>query len=248
MRVLIYSDVHANQEALEAVVAAAGGCETSICLGDIVGYGASPNPSSAWVREHAAVVIRGNHDRACASLHGLEWFNPTAATAARWTHDQLAPDELEWLSLLPAGPRIWENHCLVHGSPLDEDEYLVTAAQAAGAFSASTAWIHWFGHTHLQGGFALDDDQVREMNVRPPAGAGPGMTQLELRPDVRYILNPGSVGQPRDGDWRAAFAILEPERNRVEFHRVPYDLAQAQNRIVEAGLPASLAQRLARGK
>lgn len=246
MRVLIYSDVHANLEALEAVTSAAGVCDTSICLGDIVGYGASPNPTSAWVREHAAVVIRGNHDRACASLHGLEWFNPTAATAARWTHDQLEPGELDWLRLLPAGPRIWENHCLVHGSPLDEDEYLVSAAQAAGVFAASTAWVHWFGHTHLQGGFALDDDQVHELNLRPEGGVD--ITRLELQPGVRYILNPGSVGQPRDGDWRAAYAILEPERGRVEFHRVPYDLAAAQKRILEAGLPASLAQRLAKGK
>ncbi|MGH9520450.1 MAG: metallophosphoesterase family protein [Terriglobales bacterium] len=248
MRVLIYSDIHANLEALEAVAAAAAGCDSSLCLGDIVGYGASPNPASAWVQRNSLVVIRGNHDRACASLHGLEWFNPTAATAARWTHDQLQPDAMEWLQLLPAGPKLWENHCLVHGSPLDEDEYLVTAAQAAGVFAATSAWVHWFGHTHLQGGFGLDDDQVRELNAKPAAGDSAAVTRLQLKPEVRYLLNPGSVGQPRDGDWRAAFAILDTATGVVEMRRVPYDIATAQRRIIEAGLPAGLAQRLAKGK
>lgn len=248
MRVLIYSDVHANLEALEAMAEAAGDCEERLCLGDVVGYGASPNETSAWVRERSAVVIRGNHDRTCATLAGLEWFNPTAATAARWTNTHLTAEHLAWLEALPAGPRLWERHCLVHGSPLDEDEYLVSLAQAAGVFAATTAWVHWFGHTHLQGGYELGDDQVQELGLRPPPGRGAGEVRLQLVPGVRYLLNPGSVGQPRDGDWRAAFAVLDTETNVAEFHRVPYDLAGAQRRILEAGLPGALAQRLARGK
>lgn len=247
MRVLIYSDVHANWEALEAMAAAtAGRYEVSLCLGDVVGYGANPNQTSAWVRAHSPVVIRGNHDRACAALDGIQWFNPAAAAAARWTHANLTPENAAWLQALSAGPLPFHDFSLVHGSPLDEDEYLIEPAQAAGAFAATTAALHWFGHTHLQGGFTLADDQVSAWTTVPPdlpASQQASAVALPLRPDARYLLNPGSVGQPRDGDWRAAFAILDEEAAQVEFHRIPYDLAAAQARILEAGLPARLAER-----
>ncbi|HVA63110.1 MAG TPA: metallophosphoesterase family protein [Terriglobales bacterium] len=252
MRVLIYSDVHANWEALDAMAAAtAGRYDASLCLGDVVGYGASPNQTSAWVRDHSPVVIRGNHDRACASLDGIQWFNPAAAAAARWTHATISPEATAWLQALPAGPLAWRELSLVHGSPLDEDEYLIEPAQAAGAFAATSAAQHWFGHTHLQGGFTLADDQVSAWTTVPPdlpPSQQASSVALPLRPDARYLFNPGSVGQPRDGDWRAAFAILDEGAARVEFHRIPYDLAAAQARILEAGLPARLAERLAKGK
>ncbi len=256
MRVLIYSDVHANAEALAAMAeAAAGAYDASLCLGDVVGYGANPNQTTAWVREHTPVVIRGNHDRACASLDGIQWFNPAAAAAARWTHAQLEPANLAWLQALPAGPLPWENHCLVHGSPLDEDEYLMEAVQAAGAFAATPARCIWFGHTHVQGGVALlqsGGESTLETLPSAASAAGPGappaVRRFPLEPGARYLINPGSVGQPRDGDWRAAFVLLDEEQGWVEFHRVPYDLAAAQARILEAGLPMKLAQRLAAGR
>ncbi|MGH9483157.1 MAG: metallophosphoesterase family protein [Terriglobales bacterium] len=257
MRALIYSDVHANWEALQAMAAraaaTAGGYDASVCLGDLVGYGADPNQTTAWVREHTPLVVRGNHDRACASLDGLAWFNPSAASAARWTHAALTPENTAWLQALPAGPLAWQGLSVMHGSPLDEDDYLLDPVQAAGAFTATAATPQqWFGHTHLQGGFVLADDQVRPFLT---ATDGPlsvhahaAMTVLALEPGARYMLNPGSVGQPRDGDWRAAFAILDTARQCVEFHRVPYDLQTAQRRIVEAGLSPRLAARLAKGK
>ncbi|MGH9477250.1 MAG: metallophosphoesterase family protein [Terriglobales bacterium] len=250
MRVLIYSDVHANWEALEAVRDAAGSYDTSICLGDIVGYGANPNEASAWVKATAAVAIRGNHDRACASLEGVQGFNAVAATAAMWTHQQLLPEYLTWLQELPAGPLAWDGCSLVHGSPLDEDEYLLQPVQAAAAFAATSTQLHWYGHSHVQGGFVLADDQVGALGstAEPHPPERVRRLELQLRLDARYLINPGSVGQPRDGDWRAAFALYEPEEQRVVFCRVPYDLKRAQMRILEAGLPPRLAQRLAVGR
>ncbi|MGH9468070.1 MAG: metallophosphoesterase family protein [Terriglobales bacterium] len=253
MRVLIYSDVHANAEALAAVAQAAEGrYDTSVCLGDIVGYGASPNDTSGWVREHTGVVIRGNHDRACTSLDGIGAFNAVAAQAALWTYHHLEPEMTGWLQELPAGPLAWEGCTLVHGSPLDEDEYLLHPVQAAASFAASDARLHWYGHSHIQGGFLLAQEQVAALGSaaedHPPATAGAHRRELHLEPDTRYLLNPGSVGQPRDGDWRAAFALYDSGRGVVEFHRVPYDLKRAQTRILEAGLPFPLAQRLALGK
>ncbi|MGH9488065.1 MAG: metallophosphoesterase family protein [Terriglobales bacterium] len=255
MRVLIYSDVHANGEALEAVEAAAGACDTSICLGDIVGYGASPNDTSAWVKAHTPLVIRGNHDRACASLDGVQGFNAVAAAAALWTHQQLSPEHLQWLQALPAGPLEWDGCSLVHGSPLDEDEYLLQPVQAAATFAATSSLMHWYGHSHIQGGFILADEQITPLAgaaaaAMPgaPAPRNPQSVLLNLRADARYLLNPGSVGQPRDGDWRAAFAIYDTAAATVEFRRVPYDVAQTQRRILDAGLPQRLAQRLALGR
>lgn len=218
----------------------------------MVGYGASPNEATAWVRANSPTVIRGNHDRACASLYGIEWFNPAAAAAAQWTHRQLEPGHLQWLQSLPAGPLPWHDQALVHGSPLDEDEYLLDPVQAAASFAATTAAVHWFGHSHLQGGFSLGDDQVRRLESaaqpNPGARAGSHVHTLQLQPGERYLLNPGSVGQPRDHDWRAAFVLFDPDSNRVEFHRTPYDLEAAQRRILNAGLPQRLAQRLAQGR
>ncbi|TAN21788.1 MAG: metallophosphoesterase [Acidobacteria bacterium] len=253
MRVLIYSDVHANLEALLAVEeAAAGRYDVSLCLGDIVGYGANPNETAAWVHTHTPTVIRGNHDRACASLKGIAGFNAVAAQAALWTHQNLRPEHLTWLDHLPAGPLPWDHARLVHGSPLDEDEYLLEPVQAAGAFAADGTSLCWYGHSHVQGGFVLADDQVAVLpsaaEEKPGASARASSRELVLRPDGRYLLNPGSVGQPRDGDWRAAFALYNTETRRVVFHRVPYDITQAQTKIVAAGLPVRLAQRLAAGR
>lgn len=259
MRILIYSDIHANWEALRALEAHLAaldpevGCDASVCLGDVVGYGASPNEACAWVRAHSDVVIRGNHDRVAVTLAELEWFAPAAAAAARWTHETLNPESRAWLSALPAGPLVWNKFGLAHGSPFDEDEYLITTAQAARVFSATAALVtarwQWFGHTHVQGGFISRGGETEEFRAAPPGEREQaGVWRLELQPDARYLLNPGSVGQPRDGDGRTAFAILDIKAAVVEFHRIPYDVAGAQARILAAGLPPRLAERLSSGK
>jgi diadenosine tetraphosphatase ApaH/serine/threonine PP2A family protein phosphatase len=257
MRVLIFSDVHANWQALTALaayvnaLAPEAACGASACLGDVVGYGANPNEVCAWVRTQTNVVIRGNHDRAAAALQGVEWFSPVAAAALRWTNDHLGSESSAWLNALPAGPLVWNGLGLVHGSPLDEDDYLLSSRDAARVFAATRAdaACQWFGHTHRQGGFCMDGNRAVEVRgaQRPDRGQA-GVMRLDLRPGVRYLLNPGSVGQPRDGDWRAAFAIMDLEAARVEFHRVPYDVAAAQAAIRGAGLPPRLAERLAVGQ
>src|SRR6185312_5342357 len=190
MRVLIYSDVHANLEALTAVIGAAQGLyDATVCLGDVVGYGGSPNQASDWVRAHTPSLIRGNHDRACASLDGITWFNPAAAAAARWTHNILSPDNSDWLRGLLRGPQpsmeLGPDHVLVHGSPLDEDEYLVEPVQAAACFAATTPAVHWFGHTHLQGGFELASDTI--VPLPTAAELGPPSDQPHV---VRFALRP----------------------------------------------------------
>jgi len=247
--VLVFSDIHGNAEAMAALAEfAAGRSESKICLGDVVGYGASPNEAVEWVRRESDLVVRGNHDRACDLDEDLNWFSANAAAAMRWTRTKISPESAEWLRSLRRGPCLWGGQTLAHGSPADEDEYLLDGYAAAEAFTASETVVTWFGHTHRQGGFSLDAGRVQPITVRPEPGAGPGSATLALRPGVRYLLNPGSLGQPRDGDWRAAFARYDEATGEVHFHRLPYDRAGAQAKIRAAGLPESLAERLTRGK
>jgi predicted phosphodiesterase len=285
MRYLILSDIHANWEGLEASLAAVDGrYDQILCLGDIVGYGADPNPCVEWVRANCASVVRGNHDKVCCGLDPGEDFNNTALRAARWTQEQLTAENLEYLRGLPQGPAIVAvagppvvpggippapsrrspppdspevplDFVLVHGSPLDEDEYLVSGTDAGMAFEHQPYGLTFFGHTHIQGGFIAN----------PPAhdwwghgsGAriirmknGPGIVKntLELEEGEKYLLNPGSTGQPRDGDSRAGLAIYDAEARVLDYWRIPYDLAVAQARIIAAGLPEVLATRLQFGR
>ena len=245
MRYLVLSDIHSNWEALQAVVSAADGLyERIVCLGDLVGYGADPNPVVDWVRDHVVAVIRGNHDKACSGKEGLEWFNEIARDAALWTLRQLNEPNLAYLLGLRKGPLEADGMTLVHGSILDEDEYVVSPREAANVFPYLDGKITFFGHTHLQGGFV--QSKGRLMAIRPKPNRGP--QYLELRPDDKYLVNPGSVGQPRDGDWRAAFVVYDSEQGRLDFHRLEYDVVTAQRKIVEAGLPVHLAARLAVGR
>lgn len=240
MRTLILSDIHANHEALEAVLAAAGSWDACACLGDWVGYGASPAAVLAWAQAASVFAIRGNHDRACATGDGIEFFTPDAARSAYWTHAQLSASDLGWLAALPSGPQTWNGLHLAHGSPLDEDQYVLAFETATAIFAATTAPVQWIGHTHLQGGFVLSGGVIENIAI---AAAGP--TTLPLSPSARYLLNPGSVGQPRDGDPRAAFAVVSG--GAVTFHRAAYDIAAAQAAILAAGLPPRLAHRLRSG-
>jgi len=247
LRYLIFSDIHGNWEALRAVLeASARKFDQSICLGDLVGYGADPNPVVDWARANATVVVRGNHDRACSGSEDLEWFNPVARAAAEWTQRQLTPKNLSYVQELPKGPIAVDGFQVMHGSPLDEDEYMVAVADAGPVFPYLEAPLAFFGHTHLQGGFEYCGNRVRPI-ARPRADKQ-GEVPLQLDPDCAYLVNPGSVGQPRDGDPRAAYLLYDPGDRCVVFHRVAYDVTAAQAKIVNAGLPDLLAVRLAIGR
>jgi diadenosine tetraphosphatase ApaH/serine/threonine PP2A family protein phosphatase len=257
MRVLLLSDIHSNLEALTAILAVAPPYDTVWNLGDVVGYGANPNEVIDRVRGLGSVFVRGNHDKACCGADSLEDFNPIASRAAKWTRFMLTPRNTDWLSEMPAGPVMPDGPevSCVHGSPLDEDEYVLTLRDAWLPLTKAATRINFFGHTHLQGGFATNGEEW--FRITPQFGSrGAVEYELPLRANGRYLINPGSVGQPRDGDWRAAFAIYEtagpedrnPAAQRVTFYRAPYNVKQAQERIVAAGLPDRLATRLREGR
>ncbi len=245
MRYLVISDIHSNWEALEAVVdAMSGKYDRILCCGDIVGYGADPNRVIDWVRNNVNVIVRGNHDRACTGNEDLEWFNPVARISAQWTMDQLTPANLEYLLRLPKGPVDVEDFQVLHGSPLDEDEYLVNSLDAAQLAGYLESPLYFFGHTHLQGGFAFHHRKVRRLPQVPP---NTGCLSLDLEADALYLVNPGAVGQPRDGDPRACCLLYSVEERAVTWRRVKYDVQAVQEKIRKAGLPELLAARLAVG-
>jgi predicted phosphodiesterase len=240
---LILSDIHANLEALEAVLGDAEGLYDSIlCLGDLVGYGADPNAVCEWMRTTTATVIRGNHDRAAAGTEDLDLFNFVARFSAVWTRERLDPANLQWLKDLPQGPMeigaTGGRFALVHGSPADEDEYLIESADARMLSGSLQHRATFFGHTHIQGGFLLARGAASRIALQHT---------LQMEPDYFYLINPGSVGQPRDGDSRAAYALYSVESQTVEYRRVKYDIRGAAHKIREAGLPSFLASRLYEG-
>jgi predicted phosphodiesterase len=251
VRILLLSDIHANLEALEACLDAAPAHDIVVNLGDVVGYGASPNEVIERSRELGNIFVRGNHDRAVAGLTDLRDFNPVAGLAALWTREQLTTEHMEWLRGLPQGPlqiAALPDAQLVHGSPLDEDEYVVTLQDAVEPLLLSIVHLTLFGHTHLQGAFWADGP--RGDTTRPlykTVGRSEAI-EFPLKESVRYLINPGSVGQPRDGDWRAAFALLDTEARVLTYCRTPYNLKVAQDRILAANLPQRLATRLAAGR
>ena len=250
MRALIISDIHSNLEALEAVLAGAPQHDVFWNLGDTVGYAANPNEVIDRLQGIEGISIRGNHDLACTSAEDRDDFSPIADRAVQWTRSVLTRAHGEWLERLPAGPLspgAREVSC-VHGSPIHEDDYLVHADDAVLAFQAARARITFFGHTHMQLGFATDGDEF--FTLQPLYGSDDEADEYELplRPEFRYLLNPGSAGQPRDGDWRAAFAIYDEDRALFTWHRVPYEISKAEESIRRAGLPEFLADRLSMGR
>jgi len=247
MRILVLSDLHANLTALQAALeAAAGRWDRAVCLGDVVGYGPDPNEVTSRIRELCTATIRGNHDKAVADLMPTDDFNPVAKTAVTWTRSQLSPVNLAWLSALPRGPIAAEGLVLVHGAFQDEDEYVFTPAQALEGLLDSSLPVTFFGHTHHQGGFAYQDSEIQVPQIRPRLEEE--FAALRLESGKRYLLNPGSVGQPRDGDPRAGFAIADSEQHLVEFWRVPYDISMVQERMRAARLPEPLVQRITVGR
>jgi diadenosine tetraphosphatase ApaH/serine/threonine PP2A family protein phosphatase len=217
-------------------------------LGDVVGYGPDPNEVTSKIRELGAQTIRGNHDKAAAGLMPTDDFNPVAKAAVDWTRSQLSADNLKWLAELPPGPLQTDSIVLVHGALQDEDEYVFTPAQALEGLLDSAARVTFFGHTHHQGGFSYSDasNNLEVLNLRPRPTES--FAALRIETGARYLLNPGSIGQPRDGDSRAGFAIADLEHDVVEFWRVPYDVAAVQSRIRAARLPEALVQRLSLGR
>ena len=249
MRALILSDIHANLEALDAVLdASAGAYEELWNLGDTVGYGGSPNEAVDKMRALAAINVRGNHDRVCCGLTSGAGFNPVARAAARWTEETLTTKNLAWLKSMEVGPVERGGAACAHGSPLDEDDYILNVRDAWEPLRKAVKPLTFFGHTHVQGVFALEGTKWHEGRPKFSSKKGAVSWTLPLDAGMRYLINPGSVGQPRDHDWRAAYALYDAEKAEVTFHRVPYDLAVAQGRIVMAGLPDRLALRLKEGR
>jgi len=251
VRVLLLSDIHSNLEALEACIAAAPAYDLVVNLGDIVGYGASPNEVIERSRQLGKFFVRGNHDKAVCGLIDIKDFNPVAALASSWTRAQLTKENLEWLRSLPQGPlRIAElpDAQFVHGSPVHEDEYVVNVGDAVAPLMMSPITITFLGHTHLQGSFTLNGDYIDASYPTYRTVGQSENSEFPLKQNLRYLVNPGSVGQPRDGDWRAGFAFFDSETRIVAFYRVPYNLKSAQDRILSSDLPPRLATRLAAGR
>jgi predicted phosphodiesterase len=240
VRYLILSDIHGNLEALQAVLLHAKDCYESIVnCGDLAGYGPDPNPVIDWCRATNAIIVRGNHDKACAMLENLEWFNPVARASAVWTHDVLTPENRQYLTDLRKGPAAFADFQIFHGAPQDEDEYLVNDTEARNAAMFVDTQLSFFGHTHLQGGFAIHRNGIRRT---PDAG----IFSIDDE-SMQYLINPGSVGQPRDGDPRAAYAIYDSDEHTVQCRRVNYDSVTTWRKIVQAGLPEVLGRRLMLG-
>jgi predicted phosphodiesterase len=261
LKILIISDIHSNLQGMEACLMHAPDCDAVVNLGDIVGYGGSPNEVTARSRSLGGLFVRGNHDKACTGVMGVETFNPVAGLAALWTKQTLTPENLEWLKALPQGPiglngiakedqGLAKLHGvqLVHGSPLDEDEYIIVMRDAVEPLSTTESQLTLFGHTHIQGGFCLDGEQWGTLRPIYHTKTEAEHVTLELQPKVKYMINPGSAGQPRDGDWRAAFAVFDTTELAMSFYRVPYDVKAAQQIIIGNKLPDRLATRLAEGR
>ena len=246
MRFLILSDIHANWEALEAVLAHAEGLyDRILCAGDLVGYGADPDAVVDWARAKTPVLVRGNHDKVCAGLDDMEWFSPRARASAVWTLETLSAANLEYLRNLPRGPLAVNGFQILHGSPLDEDEYVLATSDALLLRPYLNRPLSFFGHTHLQGGFLADRAGFEEI---PGVPSEAEERVFKIPEDCLCLANPGSVGQPRDGDPRAAYLVYSEEEGLLRYRRVRYDVGAAQRKILGAGLPASLADRLADGK
>jgi predicted phosphodiesterase len=236
VRYLILSDIHGNFEALTAVLAAAEGTwDMIVNCGDLVGYGPDPEAVVEWSRDNCGHIVRGNHDKACAGLADLDWFNPVARASAIWSASVLRQENLEWLRSLPVGPAEVNSFAILHGSPADEDEYITEPIDAVHAAGLLTAPLTFFGHTHLQGGFQIHRNGTRA--VMPDR-------ELVIEETSAWMVNPGSVGQPRDHNPDAAWATYDSEEKVVRFHRTPYDIDVTREKIVRAGLPEVLGLRL----
>jgi predicted phosphodiesterase len=243
---LILSDIHSNIQALRAVMryARRRAIKRYVLLGDLVGYGANPNETLELIREmEPLVAVRGNHDRSCLTPGIDMGFSLPARTAVTWTKGQLTEEHAWFLENLPMGPRdVGEDYQIAHGSPLNEDAYLLHPREALQAFDGFRRQLCFFGHTHLAEGYELDEGAQRLTRLTFEPGAW-----FQLRDGCRYLVNPGSVGQPRDRDPRVSFMTYDPTARRLKLHRLDYDFAGAARAILAAGLHPNLAERLQHG-
>jgi diadenosine tetraphosphatase ApaH/serine/threonine PP2A family protein phosphatase len=249
MRYAALSDVHGNLEALTAVLDAlkTEAVDRILCLGDTIGYGADPSACLERLQAGGAVLVAGNHEWGAIGKLEMVWFHEAARAALLWTRDQLSVADLDLLRRLPLTAT--EGPCtLVHGSLMHPQrfEYLMDVAQVMETLSVCRTAFCLVGHTHRPGMVEYDRVARRFLCARLEGGV---LDDVEVRQaETVYLINPGSVGQPRDGDPRAAFALIDTERGRVTFRRLAYDVAAAQQKIRRAGLPAVLADRLAVGR
>lgn len=241
MRSAIVSDIHGNLEALTAVLERIGADDAVLCLGDIVGYGPNPNECLALVRERATAVVLGNHDVGAIDNHGLAYFNPNARAAIDWTQRVLEPDHVAWLDAQSYELRT-ADYLLVHGAPVDYFTYILDKRAAANAFAATDAPLIFVGHTHVAEYYALRPDGRIDHAHFQHGG------RIEFETGVRYIVNVGSVGQPRDLNPDASFVFYDPGARTVVWERVRYAVARTQEKIGAAHLPDALARRLTVGR
>jgi predicted phosphodiesterase len=246
LRYLILSDMHSNWEAFEAVLRRVRRkhFDAVLVLGDLVGYGAGPNQVVEAVRDlpAKAIVVRGNHDKVVAGLEDGANFNPAALRAATWTAERLTPTNLRFVRGLPEGPgEVTPDVAICHGSPLDEDAYVFSDFDAFQIFSVRGTSVTFFGHTHIPSRFVFHPEGIEVALLRGESGV------IAIEPGTKYLLNPGSIGQPRDRDPRASYMTYDSDKRQVRWHRLEYPVAKAQQRILKAGLPRVLAERLAAG-
>lgn len=233
MRIAIFSDVHANLEALQAVLDDFERTQpdTVVCLGDIVGYGANPSQCLNLVREHADIIVLGNHDEAAFDFSKLDEYTEVAQTSARWTAHALSEEEKRYLKSLPF-KMTSDDLLFVHSTPRNPQdwEYILSAFEARLYESAFAERVCFIGHSHVPAVYHLSPNASH------------------YSPNHRFIINVGSVGQPRDGNWRAAYGLLDTVAGSFEINRVEYDVRQASEKIIDAGLPRILGDRLFRGR
>jgi predicted phosphodiesterase len=246
VRYLILSDMHANWDAFEVVLRRVRRkrFDAVLVLGDLVGYGAAPNQVVDAVRQlgPSLFLVRGNHDKVASGIDSGANFNHTALVAAQWTLSRLSPPNLRYVRELPRGPvTVTDDLAICHGSPLDEDTYVFSDVDAFEIFSRFEMPLTFFGHTHIPSIFWL---RGRTLGVQALRGDG---GRIDLHKDARYLINPGSIGQPRDRDPRASYMTYDSVQRAVRWYRVAYPIPAAQRRVQRAGLPKSLADRLAHG-
>ena len=237
MKIAVLSDIHANWSALEAVLNDMPEVDDVLCLGDVVGYGAEPVRCIEEVSGRGWTTLVGNHDHACIETEVLAWFNPDAAEVIRWTRDEIGADRLEWLNQLPESTTRDETLC-VHASPRDPTyEYVIDFTSAYANLTLLGDRVCFHGHTHVPGAFSIAGGDVTHRYE---------LGELELAGP--QLVNPGSVGQPRDGDPDASYGIWDVGGSTFEFRRVPYDREAAKRAILDAGLPERFAARLDAGR
>jgi diadenosine tetraphosphatase ApaH/serine/threonine PP2A family protein phosphatase len=241
VRYAIVSDIHSNLEALRAALDLLLPDDRLLCLGDIVGYGPNPNECVGLIRERATTTVLGNHDVAAIDDFGLDYFNAAARTAIEWTQGVLSPENKAWLGTLDYQLRT-PQYLLVHGAPVNYFAYIIDNPSAAEAFEATDAPLVFVGHTHLAEYYARS--ATGRVTRHPMRDGG----DLQLEPNVRYVVNVGSVGQPRDGNPMASFAFYDDASRKVSWQRYDYPIENVRAKMKEAQLPPRLADRLLVGR